>query len=782
MEATVIIATNENKKKILRENSMRHTYANLKFYTFLELKKNLLFDYDVKTIEYIVTQYHVSVSVAKIYLENLYFLKDLDEEKIQFLNRLKNDLDEHQLLIYHESFKEYLFDKKIIIYDYPILSKEQKLILSLLDREVEYYNRDHVEYKPVIYEAKDIDVEVEFVMEKIGELLDQNIPLFKIKLIASSHYYSILSRYFYLYHLPLYMGNTHSFYSTMIAQEFLNQYESYSIEENIMHLSEKYQNVNDLVRIINKSVMIEDKSIRKEFIIEDLKMSKIKEDMYEEQIEICSLADNFDSSCYVFLLGFNINSYPKIKRDISYLTDEVKAKLGLDTSLDINQYQKISILKRITSIKNLVITYKLHSSEGVCYPSVLIKELDLIVLPIKLDSSVSHSRIFSEIKYATLLDNLYKFNSVHEDFAMYQNNLSIPYFQYHNEFMGIPKSLFKNKLNHNLTLSYTNLEMYQECAFKYYVSKVLHLDIFEETFKTILGSIMHHILEVGIVKEIDIPVEMMKFVKDKEYQLNAKELFYLELFSKELTKVLAVIKRQQSHSSLKHFLFEQEFFVYKDKEEMNITFKGNIDKVMYEEINGKEVIAVVDYKTGNTMITLSNLDYGLNIQLPIYLYLLKKSERFKDALIAGFYIQKVLAKKENIQFKKSEEELLESRLRLQGYTNRDEYLMNLIDDEYQNSTVLKNLKFKKDGEISSTSKVLSNEEMDELISRVDVIIDGVILNILNGNFSVNPKVIKGNNVACTYCHFRDLCYKRKQNEVILGGDIDGLDEGAVVSH
>ena len=779
MKATVIITTNENKKKILRENSMKHTYANLKFYTFLELKKNLLFDYDVKTIEFVATHYQVSVSVAKIYLENLYFLKDLDDEKVKFLNGLKKDLDEHGLLIYHESFKEYLLDKRIIVYDYPVLNKEQKLILSLLDREVEYQKSEDIEYKPVIYEAKDIDAEVEFVMEKIGDLLDQNIPLSKIKIIASADYYNILTRYFYLYHLPFYKGNTHSFYSTMVAQEFIHQYELYSIEENVLHLSEKYQNVGDLVRIINQSVMIEDKTLRKEFIIEDLKTSKIKEDMYEEQIEICSLTDNFDSSHHVFLLGFNVNSYPKIKRDISYLSDEVRMRLGLDTSTDINHNQKLTILKRITDIKNLTITYKLHSNEGACYPSMLIKEVGLEVLPVKLDASVSHSRIFSKIKYATLLDNLYKFNSVYPDLAIYQNNLTIPYFQYNNQFTGIPNSILKDKLNHNLTLSYTNLEMYQECAFKYYVSKVLRLDIFEETFKTILGSIMHHILEVGIVKEIDIPVEMIKFVKDKGYQLNAKELFYLDLFSRELTKILNVIKRQQKHSSLKHYLFEQEFFVYKDSKEMNITFKGNIDKVMYEEINGREVIAVVDYKTGNTMITLKNLDYGLNIQLPIYLYLLKRSDRFKDALIAGFYIQKVLAKKENIQFKKTEEELLESRLRLQGYTNRDEYLMEMIDDEYQNSTVLQNLKFKKDGELSSTSKVLSNEEMNELISRVDAIIDEVILNILDGKFLINPKVIKGNNVACTYCHFKDICYKRKQNEVILGGDEDGLDTGTV---
>ena len=334
--------------------------------------------------------------------------------------------------------------------------------------------------------------------------------------------------------------------------------------------------------------------------------------------------------------------------------------------------------------------------------------------------------------------------------GIYEHNLDIPYNSYDNQFKGISVHFLKKKLQGELTLSYTNLEMYQECAFRYYVSKILRLDIFLENFKTILGSIMHHVLELGIMRDIDIPVEMMKFVKEKGYILNAKEMFYLEEFSHELTDILEIIRMQHKKSKLKHYLFEQEFFVYKDLEDFNITFKGNIDKVMYETIKDKEVLAVVDYKTGNPTITLNNLDYGLNIQLPIYLYLLKRSDRFKNSLIAGFYIQKILAKKEPIQFKKSLHEL--------------------------------NVQFKKDGLLSSKAKVLSNEEMDELISKVDKIIDGVIKKILDANFVINPKVINGKNIACTYCKFRDLCYKRKKNEVELGGENNELDERATVSN
>ena len=781
MEPTIVICTNENKKKILRENSKKHLFQNLKFYTFQELKKNLFFDYDNQAISFVMNYLHVSIQVAKVYLDNLYFLKDINQEKVQFLLKLKKELDERGLLIYHDSFVSYLKGKKIIVYGYPFLSKVEELILAKMDAEIEYQMEEQIQYVPSLYEADTIDQEVEFVVSLIAKLLLDGKSISNIKLIASVDYENILTRYFHLFHIPFNKKGKHSLYSTFVAQEFLTHYDACSIEENILTLSEHYP-VNDLITVLNRSVLIEDKDLRKEFIIFDLKNTYLEEDRYEGAVSLNSLNDVFDDDDYVFLLGFNVNDYPKIKRDIDYLSDDIKERLGLDTTSLENNLEKQQIISQIRKIKHLIITYKLKDSTGVRYPSVLIQELGLKVEKIVLDPSISYSEEFSDLKYAMCLDNLYKFNILSDDLAMYQNSLTIPYLEYDNEFTGVNNKSLLDSMNRTLTLSYTNLEMYQECAFKYYVSKVLHLDIFEETFKTIIGSIMHHILEVGLIKEIDIPVEMMQFIKDKGYQLNAKELFYLEELSLELQKILDVILRQQKNSQLDQYLFENEFFVYKDQNDLKVTFKGLIDKVMYKEVNGKEIIAVVDYKTGNTIITLNHLLYGLHIQLPIYLYLLKKSDRFKNAYIAGFYIQKILAPKSNIELNKTEQEVLEESLRLQGFTNRDEYLMGMIDQDYLDSRIIQNLKFKKDGEISSRAKVLSNEEMDDIIKQVDFIIDQVITQVLSGKFLINPKVIDGKNIACTYCKFRDLCFKRKKNEVILGGDYNGLDEGTGASN
>ena len=781
MEQTIIISTEENKKNILRENSKKHVFRNLKFYTFQDLKKNLFFDYDYQTIAFVMEYCNVSIAVAKIYLENLYFLKDINSEKVQFLIHLRKVLDEKGLLIYHSLFADSIRGKKVLVYGYPVLSKEQKLILEKLGVPYQIYELNQESYLPKIYEASTMEEEVHFVLEEISKLIDSGIPISHIKIIASEEYGNILERGLMLYEIPFNKRGNHSFYSTLLAKDFLNHYDDASLEENILALLEKYRNVDELIKIINRSVLVCDKAKRKEFIIEDLKQARLKENLYDEAVLFVSLEDSFTDEDYVFLLGFNVNLYPSIKRDIDYLSDSIKEELGLDPSYLVNQYEEISILSQIKKIKNLVITYKLAGPNGKYYPSILLKQIPVLVLPIFIASNVSHSKKYSQIEYANALDELYKYNTVQETLGLYQKSLIIPYHTYDNQFTGVSCKLLKEHLHHELTLSYTNMEMYQECAFRYYISKILRLDIFEETFKTIIGNVMHHILELGLIKDINIPEEIMKFIKEKEYSLNAKEMFYLERFSEDLKRILEVIREQQKHSKLQSYLFENEFYVYKDRDDMKITFKGMIDKVMYTEAFSKEVLAVVDYKTGNTNITLQDLDYGLHLQLPIYLYLLKKSDRFGNALIAGFYIQKVLPKKENIQLKKSAHELLKEKLALQGFTNSDEALMEMIDDDYQNSSIIKNLQFKKNGEISSKSKVINSEDMDLVIDKIDQIIDQVIEQILDGQFLINPKVVHQKNIACTYCKFKDLCFMKKQDEVTLGGDDGEVDERAKVS-
>lgn len=767
-----IYITNEaNKMRLLIVLSKEKRFNNNKFYSFRELKKKLIFDYNNKTIEYVMNKYNVNINIAKIYLENLYFLKDLEDNKVKFLNALKKDLDENNLLIYNKEFRKYLENKDITVYNKSKLNKEEKRILEGLNIRIE--NNLNNNYEPSIYEAENIEEEVEYVVRSIKELLCKNVDINNIKIIASKEYNKYLDYFCDLFGLPINIASDNTFYGTKIASKFLELYDNYEIDEIIDKLSDE-ENINDLITIVNKSVLVDDKYARKEFIINDLKTSKVKGVLYKNAIEIGSLDDYYSSDDYVYLIGCNKGIFPKVYNDDNFLSDKILDELDLDTSVEKNKLENKKNFEFIRNIPNLVITYNLFDGEKVKYPSNIIEELNIDVKKIEIDRRISYSKSLSNLSYAKDLDNLYKYNDEGKYLKMYQKNLNIPYKEYNNTYFKVDKALLKDSLESGITLSYTSLEMYNECSFKYFLNSIMKLNIFENTFKIVVGKIVHHILEIGLDKKIDIDLEISNFIKDLDFSFGPKELFYLHKITKEIEFLLDYLEEQKKHSKLNEYLFEEEISIDKSYDGIDITFKGVIDKVMMTKYNDKEVIAVIDYKTGDKNIKLDTLEYGINIQLPIYLYLLKKSSRFKNSVIAGFYIEKVLNNCLNIDKNKSLETLKKENLRLQGYTNSNKTIISLLDDNYLDSKMIKGLRFKNDGSFYSTSKVLSNEEMDKLIIVVDEIIDKVIKSIVNGDYEINPKVIKGKNIACEYCKFKDICFVTKEQELVLGGEEDEL--------
>lgn len=774
-DVKIIIASSSNKKYILKKLSEEKKLYNLKFYSFSDLKKKIFFDYDNKTIEYVMINYKVSYDIAKMYLDNLYYLKNINNEKITFLNCLREKLDREKLLIYDDSFKDYINNKEVILYGYPNLSNEQKIILNKLSN-VKKYNNENKKYKPLVFQLDNLKEEILYVVNRISKLYLDGVSLNKIKIIIPANYTNYLKFYASVFKIPIVFKNTHSFYSTLIAQEFLKNYDNYGLKESLEKLKD-YSNINDLIEIVNKSFLVSDEILRKEFIINDLKNTMIKENRYREAVEVTTLDDYYDDDTYVFLLGFHIGSYPKVYKDDDYLSDKELRMLGLDTSTEKNRLEKSKVIDKLGSIKNLILTCS-KSDDKTIFPSLLIEELNLEVKEIKNDVTNSYSKLNTKLQYASDLDNLYKYNMVSDNLKIFKNsNLNLNYLEYDNRFLGINEDTLKSRIGDELILSYTNLEMYNECAFKYYISKILKINNFQDSFKIKLGNIAHYILELGLKKDINIPVEIMKYIKEVNYELKASEYFYLDKLSKELKFILEFLKEQENNSRLNKYLFECNLNVYLDNAKSKVTFNGKVDKVMYNEVDEKEVIAVVDYKTGNTSITLDNIKYGLDMQLPIYLYLLKKSDRFKDSLIAGFYIEHIISNVPKKEIGKTLSDIRKENLKLQGYSNSSSTILELLDKDYSNSKMIKGLRFKNDGNFYSSAKVLNNEEMEELTENVEMQIKKCIDNILDGNFIINPKVLKGKNRSCEYCNFKDICFKTKKDEVILGGEEDELYSG-----
>ena len=105
--------------------------------------------------------------------------------------------------------------------------------------------------------------------------------------------------------------------------------------------------------------------------------------------------------------------------------------------------------------------------------------------------------------------------------------------------------------------------------------------------------------------------------------------------------------------------------------------------------------------------------------------------------------------------------------------------MKYIDDEYDNSSVIKGLNKTKKGTFNRYAKLKSNEEIHELIDIVEDKINEAGNNIFNADFRINPKNVDGELMGCEFCPFRGICYKTDADTTYIVtkevGDEDEMD-------
>ena len=125
---SIVICNSNYKIKLLKGIKK---LINIKFISMDEFIKSYYFDYDEKTILYVIKKYGVKYEIALEYLQNLIYIEDkkYNNEKLDFLVNLKNELIENRLLIFNDKFKNYIKDKDIIIYNYSLSKFEKYLLL-----------------------------------------------------------------------------------------------------------------------------------------------------------------------------------------------------------------------------------------------------------------------------------------------------------------------------------------------------------------------------------------------------------------------------------------------------------------------------------------------------------------------------------------------------------------------------------------------------------------------------------------------------------------------------
>ena len=453
--------------------------------------------------------------------------------------------------------------------------------------------------------------------------------------------------------------------------------------------------------------------------------------------------------------------------DEDFLSDEVKAEIGLSTSIDLNTKNILEIQKKIASTKNLIVTFSKYDMNKELYISNSYDES--LFIKKNIEPNYLYSNKYNQIKLIEKLDEYKKYRTTSHDLFLLKNHYqNFPYCTYDNTYKGIKKERVIEYLKNRLSLSYTSVNTYYQCGFRYYLSYILKVSKFKDSFDSIVGNIYHKILS-ECFKDGYAFDENWELAISK-YTFSNKETFFLNKLKYELKNIIDIIKSQYEYMDYQNFLYEKEIDI-PIQTNPEVYFKGFIDKIILFQNDDEQYAVVIDYKTGNPDISIENISYGLDMQLPIYVYLLKQA--FKDIQIGGFYLQKILNNYTD-QNKKIDS------LKLQGYTNSNLKILSKIDSSYENSQIIKGLKFGKNG-FARYSKVLNSEKIDEITSTVENKIKESLTKILDANFDINPKQIGDVLVGCKYCEFKDICYRKNKdiikyqkdtNDCTNGGDED----------
>lgn len=516
------------------------------------------------------------------------------------------------------------------------------------------------------------------------------------------------------------------------------------IEPFLKELEEKYHDQEKLdliIKVLNKYYKV-DESVSNlyEIISYELKQVKIKSKKYRNVVNFENRLGFYDDDTYVFALSNNEGINPTIYKDDDYLKDDLKQLIGINTSYENNQEAVYEFILKLSNIKNLTLTYKLKCDDNKFVISSALENLEV---------------------------NKYEFKHNALNYNKYLYETLLPY---NNDYKAVDFDDLKAYLDNKLNLSYSSMDQFFRCKFRFFLNNILKIEPNESTMATKIGSMFHKILERTLKNNYEnylsiIDEEVINFL-----DADLKEKFYGQKLKKEVIKLIEKLKEREKISDFKNSYFEQ--FLTIDKEsKLNIKVVGFVDKILLFNDGTYNYVIVIDYKTGTVSTDLTKIKDGFNMQLLMYLYLIKNTTNIENPRLAGAYIEHILDELKNAEVGKTYAEIEAANNRLDGLTTKDKNILAHIDNNYELTSFIKGIKLKNDGEFYNYSKVYTEEEFDILLKYIDENINKVIEAIESCDFEINPKryitAKPSDIIGCEFCPFKEVCFVNAKNIVIL---------------
>ena len=542
-----------------------------------------------------------------------------------------------------------------------------------------------------------------------------------------------------------------------------------------------------------------------EIMLETLDMGDIPQTLDQVLVGDASLVRP-NSPAVVFAIGMNDGVFPMIPESTGIFSDSERKQLiemGLKLSDPMDKKiidEQFIAYKTLTSAsQNLCISYSNYDLKGTpLYPSGVVEQILSIIpnTPMLSDRDIKpefYCQNYSS-SYHTLAQNFRKdtperatlteyfqgHDSYREGLSELEKAAAMTVFKIEDK--QIASSLFGKTMR----LSPSKVEQYHKCSFAYFIQNGLGVNKRKKAELSFLeiGSLIHYALQYLLQKYGGKGITTLTQEKINE-EINNILLEYIGAYmggiknktkrfkylytrlSNTLTKLIAQLAAEFKQSEFEPADFELK--VGNDGEITplrlalptggNIRVEGIIDRVDIMTKGKQKYIRIVDYKTGAKDFKLSDVYYGINMQMLIYLFSLWQNggKRYGDIVPAGIlYMPAKTTPIEADRYTTSEKlkELSIKSFKMHGLILDDPDIIRGMDKSAKGLFI--NVSLDKNGKPKNKEAVASLAELGKLKEYTQNLLIKMAEELRDGKIDANPNV-SGQFKACDYCGFQSIC-------------------------
>ena len=334
--------------------------------------------------------------------------------------------------------------------------------------------------------------------------------------------------------------------------------------------------------------------------------------------------------------------------------------------------------------------------------------------------------------------------------------------------------------------SVSQLESFSTCPFSYFCSYGLNLREREEFALQAadFGTLFHAALQYfsDQVKESpyrwkDIPEDertdflaqsMNRALEENRVEAfsgSARDAYQVRRVKRILDRTVRAIQLQLKHSDFEPDRFELHFghrgkdsmSSYRLEDGRQIHLSGSIDRVDLCVEDEDVLIRIVDYKSGDRDLNLSDAYHGLQLQLLLYLdaaTAIYEEKTGKEVIPGGIFYYRF--QDPFYRGDRFEEGKYWQQFRMKGYANSSKEILEKLEDGSEGFFSMA-LQRKKDGNFKSGAHVMTSEEFRDMRRHIVNTAKSLAGKIYSGEIFPNPYRKKNKTEGCQYCRYNSVC-------------------------